>query len=332
MKAVVVTIGSKNESLGAWKLSTWLAKQGWDVEQRTTIDPLFDSFDLWAFSCVFSWRLPELARNINTAKMLGGEIWVGGPAVTFHRDNARWIESVTGIKPYVGLDDRFEREQPDCGMTYFSRGCPAYTAACGFCPVPKIEGKTFRFYPDAKPARMLLDNNLSALPTDYQDLIIERYRREWRGGRVDANSGFEPHSFDADTLLRWQQFPLQCWRFGYDDSTERDEAMAMIELLLSQGVRDKRVRVYCLIGNEPIADCHRRLREIVDSGMEPRPQRLRPLNWRSGPLPTMYDWDEPTLIAFQRYYTCPQLWRQVKPDEWYYQGRYPLRGVGCRNL
>ena len=171
----------------------------------------------------------------------------------------------------------------------------------------------------------LLDNNLSALPADYQEHIIRRYSK-WHG-RVDANSGFEPHTFTADTLRRWELFPLTCWRFGYDDLSERDESRAMMRLLQDHGLHGERVRVYTMLGNEPIADCVQRCQEVIAAGFHPWPQRLRPLDWLGpdGTLPTRYDWDEPTLIAAQRYFGLAAVWGRVPMEEFFYQGRYPLR-------
>lgn len=321
MRACVVTVGSKNESLGAKKLSSWLENQGYEVDEATHVDPLFHDYDLTCFSCVFSWRLPELCRMANSIR---GEKWIGGPAVTFSERNAQYVKDCTGVEPTIGIDERFETQETNADMVYFSRGCPAYTPACGVCPVPKIEGRTFRYYPSAKPARMLLDNNLSALPGRYQDFIISKYKG-WCG-KVDANSGFEPHSFTEETFDRWRQFPLQCWRFGYDDLSEREEAMSMLELLRQNGVTNsRRIQVYTLIGNEPIADCVKRCLEVIQSGGEPRPQRLRPLDWLGGPLPTRHDWTEQDLIAVQRYFACPQIWKSCSLSEFRYQGRFPFR-------
>lgn len=310
------------------KLSKYLQRTGWEVIESTKLTANEAGRDLYAFSCVFSWKLPIL---VEMAKVVAGraEVWIGGPAVTFSISNAKYVEREVGIRPMIGIDERFEREDGDYSMVYFSRGCPAYTPACGSCPVPFIEGNSFRFYKDAKPAKLLLDNNLSALPADYQEYIISRYLAEWnpRKGKVDANSGFEPHSFTEETLKRWQKFPLTCWRFGYDDITERDEALEMMRLLKRYGYQGERVRVYTMIGNEPIDVCHLRMREVIAMGMHPWPQRLRPLDWLgpSGTLPCKFDWDEPTLIAYQRYYSIAGLWKPRPPQEFYYQSRYPLR-------
>jgi hypothetical protein len=326
-RAAVVTVGARRESLGALKLARWLRREGWAVDELTAVRPMFDAYDLYCFSAVFSWRLPHLVAMVRTAqRVYGGEVWIGGPAVSFHPANARYVREQTGVEPHIGLDDRFDQEPGAFPMVYFSRGCPAYTPACGTCPVPRLEGRAFRYYPRATPAALLLDNNLSALPADYQQHIIDRYAAEWQSPpkRVDANSGFEPHSFTEATLERWKSFPLACWRFGYDDLTERDQALEMMRLLRRHGITGDRVRVYTLIGNEPIEACHRRLTEVIAAGCHPWPQRRRPLDWRDGPLPCLHDWDEPTLIAFQRFYSIAGLWKQMPPEDFHYQGRFPL--------
>lgn len=333
-RAIVITVDdAPKASLGAQKLANWLRRSGWDCEESNDLTWMDKGADLVAFSCIFSWYLPRLVQFASMAKDWGAEVWIGGPAVSFSRENASYVRQGVGIEPKIGIDERFEREQGDYQMVYFSRGCPAYTPACGKCPVPFLEGNSFRLYPDAQPAKLLLDNNLSALPVEYQEHIIRRYAESWptKRGKVDANSGFEPHSFTEETLVRWKEFPLMCWRFGYDDITERDEALEMMSLLKSYGFGGERVRVYTMIGNEPIDVCHQRMREVIEMGMHPWPQRLRPLNWLGpkGTLPCLFDWDEPTLIAYQRFYSIAGLWKPRPPEEFFYQGRYPLRAFSA---
>jgi hypothetical protein len=180
--------------------------------------------------------VPDLGATKEAAvnRAAGGEVWIGGPAVTFSRAQRRVRPARDGRRPTVGIDERFEREPGAYPMVYFSRGCPAYTPACGLCPVPRIEGNEFRYYPDATPAPLLLDNNLSALPADYQEHIIGRYRRlaGREGGRQQRVRAAHVH---AETLKRWEAFPLACWRFGYDDLTEREQALEMMRLLKAHG-------------------------------------------------------------------------------------------------
>ena len=335
-KAMVVTVGSPMESLGALKLANWLRREGYTVTTGTDVAGIAEFPDLFAFSVVFSWRLPALIEMVKSVSIFA-DVWIGGPAVTFHPANAALVARETGIAPTVGIDERFEREPGDYPMVYFSRGCPAYTPACGLCPVPRIEGNAFRYYRDARPAKMLCDNNLSALPDEYQDYIIRRYAEDWRGGKVDANSGFEPHTFTQATLDRWAKFPLMFWRFGYDDITERDQALEMMGRLKAAGYEGDKVRVYTMIGNEPKALCRQRIDEVIAHGFHPWPQRVRPLDW-IGPdpktLPVRHDWTVDDLTATQRFYSTAGYWkpRKGKPGEtlvdreraFFYQQRYPV--------
>lgn len=325
-RALVVTVGAKQESLGALKAAAWLRRTGYEVKEVNKVDTQDTGYDLYLFSCIFSWKLPLLVEMVNRVKGFG-EVWIGGPAVTMNRECSNYVILHTGIVPDTGIDQRFETEPGSYPMVYFSRGCPAYTPACGLCPVPRIKGNQFRYYRNAQPAKFLLDNNLSALPDDYQDYIIRRYTENWTGGRVDANSGFEPHTFTAKTYERWSKFPLMCWRFGYDDITEREQALEMMRVLKHYGLSGERVRVYTIIGNEAPEVCMQRCQEVIDHGFHPWPQRLRPLNWIEGPLPTRSDWDEPTLIALQRFYGIAAFWKKLDPKEFYYQSRFPLREI-----
>ncbi len=47
---------------------------------------------------------------------------------------------------------------------------------------------------------------------------------------------------------------------------------------------------------------------------------------RPGGQTELIPYDEPTLIAFQRFYSLAGLWKRLKPSEFYYQGRYPMKG------
>jgi hypothetical protein len=54
-----------------------------------------------------------------------------------------------------------------------------------------MEGRTFTLLPDFEPRPVLTDNNLSALPADYQQHVVDRYLAAGVP-LLDANSGFEP--------------------------------------------------------------------------------------------------------------------------------------------
>jgi hypothetical protein len=43
---------------------------------------------------------------------------------------------------------------------------------------------------------------------------------------LDANSGFEPRTFDEEVYARWRVINRGPWRFAYDDQAERADVRA----------------------------------------------------------------------------------------------------------
>lgn len=201
---------------------------------------------------------------------------------------------------------------PDPLMTFASRGCPV---GCYFCIVPRIEGKSFTLYPDFQPARILCDNNLSALPVDFQEHIIRRYQ-ETGTPLLDANSGFEPRTFDGGTYARWKAVLRGPWRLAYDELEEGEDVRRMLSLLAAESARRKRVYVLC--GNEPVVACYERAMQVLDWGGEPFCQFLKPLNYLGGPLKCRFDWTPLKALDFCRYFNR-WLWRSV--PIWEYSNR-----------
>lgn len=145
-------------------------------------------------------------------------------------------------------------------MVFASRGCPVN---CSFCVVPRLEGTAFTLDWEFQPAPILCDNNLSALPVAFQEHIIRRYQ-EAGAPLQDANSGFEPRTFDEETYQRWRPVLRGPWRFAFDELGEADDVRRMMGILA--GERPRRKRVYVLIGNEPIAACYERVRRVLACG------------------------------------------------------------------
>jgi hypothetical protein len=307
VRALVVNCSAPRYNLGAHKLANWLASQGHSVTHCDGEPGLFtQDYNLVCLSVIFSWHTP-LARDIALRVKDNAEVWCGGPGVT---TLGKWWREQTGLDSVRGLDGRFERQRGDYRMTFASRGCGV---GCSFCIVKLIEGRTYTVDWDFRPAPILCDNNLSALPVEFQNHIVRRYT-ETGVPLLDANSGFEPRSFDEDTFHRWK--PVLCgpWRMGFDTLDEGKHVERAMRILRDNGVRSRLIRVYCLIGNEPIAACYERLRKIVEWGGEPYCQPCLPLNWlrdpRREPLPARYDWTDTLLHDFARY-ANRYLWRSV---------------------
>jgi len=171
-----------------------------------------------------------------------------------------------------------------------------------------MEGVKFTLIPDFTPRPILCDNNVSALPDDYQDHIIERYKAH-NVKLEDINSGFEPHTFSEITYRRWKSFYRGNWRFAYDEMKEREQVINMIRILKDEPAYKK--RVYVLVGNEPYADCMERVQSVIDWGCEPHVQPLIPLGALAKSPIVQYDWTERKLKDLTRW-ANKWIWRTVK--------------------
>ncbi len=313
MRAAVVNVSHPHYNLGSQKLADWLTSEGHDTTLLDQVPTLFlHEYDLVALSVIFSWDAPK-ARDIALQVKDRAEVWAGGPGLFGEARNGyqlrRWWKEQTGIEAHVGLDPRFEKQRGNYRMTFASRGCPVN---CYFCLVPKLEGRTFTLDWDFTPAPILCDNNLSALPVDFQQHIIERYRAA-QVPLLDANSGFEPRAFDDDTYRRWKPLLRGPWRFAFDIMPEISDVRRVCEIL--KGESRRRKRVYVLINNEPIESCYERAIKVIEWGGEPFCQYKLPLDYLGGPIPCGHDWTEKRLKDFCRYFNR-FVWRKAPLNQY----------------
>lgn len=249
--------------------------------------------DTTYLSVAFTWLLDDAYHRAQFAAQLGRKVVAGGPALYLNQMKHR-LQDIAEIQR--SHHDAIACHNPDA--TIASRGCPV---GCWFCIVPAMEGKEFTLLPDFPVRPILCDNNLSALPADYQDHIIERYRAA--GVKlIDANSGFEPLTFTEEVYRRWA--PLinagrGPWRFAYDERGERDQVLRVMKML--EGEPQKRKRVYVLIGNEPYADCMARIREVIEQGCEPYCQAYIKLNALHREPHPRFDWTVQKLKNVERW-------------------------------
>jgi hypothetical protein len=303
MRVAVINCSKRHYNLAQHKLADWLRAEGHIVTCYQGDPGIFAyGFDLVCLSVVFSWHAP-LARDIALRVRGHSEVWAGGPGLFAL---SAWWRRETGLACTRGLDQRWERQRGDYRMTFASRGCPVN---CSFCVVPRLEGTAFTLDPEFQPAPILCDNNLSALPVEHQEHIIQRYRETGTPLR-DANSGFEPRTFDEETYRRWRPALRGPWRFAYDEEREADDVRRMMTILA--GERPRRKRVYVLVGNEPIAACYERVQRVIAWGGEPYCQYVLPLNWLGDPaqLRPRFDWNYQLGRDFCRW-ANRFLWRTV---------------------
>lgn len=256
-------------------------------------------------SVAFTWKLDEAYTRAVWFKAMGYKVRVGGPALFLEKPR-RGLEKIAEIGG--NYPDAVRHHNPEA--TVASRGCPV---GCWFCIVPKMEGKAFTFLPDFPVRPVLCDNNLSALPADYQDYIISRYI-ETGTPLADANSGFEPQTFTPAVYARWKKINRGPWRFALDERKESKLVVEVLKMLKNEPQNKK--RVYVLIGNEPYADCMARIRTVIYNGGEPHVQPFIKLN-ATGRIPAVrHDWN-PQLLTDVARWANRWVWRKTPNFEDY---------------
>lgn len=248
-------------------------------------------------SVVFTWRLQDAFMRACWYKAQGYRVRVGGPGIFVRKHYLEQVAEVGGDLP-----DAIVHHNPQA--TIASRGCPV---GCWFCIVPAMEGRTFTLLPDFPVRPILCDNNLSALSAEYQDHIVRRYL-DTGVPLFDANSGFEPRTFDEEVYARWKPINRGPWRFAFDDQAERSYVERVMRMLATESA--KRKRVYVLIGNEPVASCLERLREVIAWGGEPHAQPYVKLNALERKPQVRFDWT-PQLLTDMARWANRRLWRYV---------------------
>lgn len=257
-------------------------------------------------SVAFSWKVDEAYSRAAWYRAEGLRVRAGGPGLFTPRAQERLgaIAELGGTAP-----DALVRHNPMA--TKASEGCPV---GCHFCIVPAMEGRAFTLLPNFTPRPVLTDNNLSALPADYQDFIVERYLVE-RVPLLDANSGFEPKTFDDEVFQRWRSINRGPWRFGLDETHETEDVRRVIAMLRRQGVGARKIQVYVMIGHEPFAESMDRIRRVIGWGGEPYVQPIMKLNAPVKEPWVRHDWTERRLRQVQRW-ANGRFWKTVPFDQY----------------
>jgi hypothetical protein len=255
-------------------------------------------------SIAFTWKLNDAYMRAVYYRAQGYKVRVGGPGLFTRKHYLADVAELGGDYP-----DAITRHNPMA--TFASRGCPV---GCWFCIVPKMEGRAFTELPDFAVRPVLCDNNLSALSPEYQDHIVRRYKAA-EVPLLDANSGFEPRTFDEEVFERWRPINKGPWRFAYDDEKDGPHVERVMRMLRGKGVNPRRIQVYTLIGNEPRDQCLARIRRVIDWGGEPYAQPYMKLNALEKRPNVRFDWTEAGLKAVQRWVNG-RFWKYVAFDDY----------------
>jgi hypothetical protein len=300
-KILLINCSSPHYNLAIEKMKVYYGERA--IEVLSVDHKLHQDADGVMFSCIFSWDVPFAVSEAKKALSRGKKVMIGGGG-TFKL--SAWIFQETGIRPVYKPVPELEKVEANFKAVYFTRGC---NESCDFCSVWRIEGQKFVMNYKSRPARLLMDNNVSATPMDFKEHIVESYLRSGIDF-LDCNSGFEPKSVDEETIKLFDQLPLKYWRMGFDEIGEEKQFVEAVKLI--QSISKKKIRAYTMIGKEPQEQCHYRCQKVIDLGCEPVPQAFIPLDAKSKSPMILHDWNLTELKDVQRYYYSPQLWRTLK--------------------
>lgn len=304
-KIVLINCSYPHYNLGVEKMKVMFGSRA--IEGRVVNDLFHQDCDAVCLSVIFSWDVDFAIEQARIALNRGMKVMIGGGGTYQLRKH---IKSETGIDAHYKAHPELEAVDGQFKMVYFTRGCVEH---CFFCIVPKIEGHTVSLNKVSRPAPVILDNNLSEIPQEFQEYIVERYLSA--GTRtVDANSGFEPKGINERVVRLFDQLPLRWWRLGFDEIKEEAEFLESVRII--QEFSKRKIRVYTMIGHEPVDQCRYRCEKVIALGCEPVPQPYIELRARKKQPTIMHDWDDQHLKDFQRFFYRPALWRQMSFEEY----------------
>jgi len=275
MQVRLTHIDGKLPNLALMKLSHWHRAQGDEVTLARTPSPsMFEpQYDLVYGSSIFQWSSGKVVKALREAfpdAIIGG---TGTEAV-------ETIEQALGLEEYEHHDYSIYPEyQWSIGFT--QRGC---RLNCGFCVVPKKEGKPKSINSIWDIWREGTDRAVVLLDNDFfgQELWRERIGEIQDGGfKVNFSQGINirmvtPEAAEALATIRYYDGKFTARRLytAWDNLGQEKVFFKGLDMLKDAGIPGNHVVVYMLIGYKPgetmdeILYRHRRLK---DEGCWPYP-------------------------------------------------------------
>ena len=283
-------IDGKLPNLALMKLAHFHRAQGHEVHLSRQIQPsLFEpSYDRVYGSAIFKWSQPRVDELL--------EAWPEAIVRGTGTDSVETVEGEIGLESYEHYDYSIYPEYP-FSLGFTQRGC---RLNCGFCVVPKKEGKPRSvntiwdiWRPETPRCIVLLDNDFFG-----QDQWKERLDEIREGDfRVSFNQGINvrmitPETATAIASVRYSddQFKGRRLYTAWDNLGQEKVFFRGLEMLNEAGIPSKHVMVYMLIGYKPgetMEEILYRFNLLVDSGCLP--------------YPMVYDRENRELKVFQRY-------------------------------
>ncbi len=292
MRIRLTHIDGKLPNLALMKLAHWHRAQGDSVHLARTPQPTLweEGYDRVYASSIFSWSKPVVARCLDAYP----EAIIGGTGIPDYGT----VEGLLGVDSYEYYDYSVYPDYP-FSLGFTQRGC---RLNCGFCVVPKKEGKPTVnatiadiWRPGTPRCVVLLDNDFFGQEQSQWRARVE----ELRAGRfkVSFNQGVNVRMITPETAAALasvayydDQFQSRRLYTAWDNLGQEAIFFKGLAALREAGIPARHVMVYMLIGYKP----GETMEEILY-----RYQRLKAVGCL--PYPMVYNNTDKGLKRFQRW-------------------------------
>ena len=296
MQVRLTQLDGKLPNLALMKLAHWRRSQGDEVFlARTPTPTLFEpAYDKVYASAIFSWTQPV----INRLRLAYPQAIVGGTG----SDSTIEVEAVIGDEYEYYDYSIYPSYEYSIGFT--QRGC---RLKCGFCVVPKKEGKPrsvntiHDIWREGTPrALLLLDNDFFGQDVwcDRIDEIKDgRFKVSWSQGINVRMITDETAAAIASVDYRDDSFQQKRLYTAWDNLGDEQRFFTGLERLNAAGIPSRHVMAYMLVGYKPgetMEDVLYRFHRLREAGCRPYPMVFE--KWRQPELRKFARW------AIRRYY------------------------------
>jgi hypothetical protein len=193
------------------------------------------------------------------------------------------IKEAEDLMPDYSLVPEWHQQQA-ASILFSYRGC---IRSCGFCAVPKLEGRPFKARPNThirhlvhpEHQRVILwDNNILG-ESHWKDAVCELKEM---GMEVDFNQGLDARLITEEVAFELKELRIPAIRLAYDFVGMREKVRSAILSLRDAGLGNRRMRhvsSYVLYNyKDKPNDLFERVRDLLAWGVAAYPMRYQPLN------------------------------------------------------
>jgi hypothetical protein len=281
MRVRLTQIDGKLPNLALMKLAHWHGERGDRVNFTRDIErDLFEPhYDRVYGSAIFSFSAERVARF----KQHFPDAIIGG---THDVSDNRTVEQLIGIDRYERYDYSIYGDRFTGSIGFTQRGC---RLRCGFCVVPKKEGKARSINTIADiwrgepwPRHLhLLDNDFFGQPEEDWQARLEEIRRG--GFKICLNQGINARMIDEVSATALGSIKDRLFDDGFttrrlytawDNIGDEERFFRGVDMLERHGIRPSMLLVYMLIGYDKRETWERlmyRFRRMAERQIRPYP-------------------------------------------------------------